>query len=541
MNLDYTAQNSLSRYPFKDSATLLWSSLVDAKVLPNDIFLDAKIVIKTQVNTTVALKSITYEAGTPSNVSITFDVNSVEKTVSFDTNSAGIVSFTDTSIVIVLELNILSLTNYFNALSGSPVVCNFIPTDNLLCNNVVIHAAPTVDQVTFENTTDLGLSETVVIKDDYIDLREGSNLQFSGSSSLNMSVIAGAGQGLYDSCDKLKDVIYNINDIAANAFHNYSITGDNCYKLPANLAEHGIEINNSCKASCTEEELQAFAFYLNRVKDGMLSLVEYIKSVKGGYDQLLSQYSKIVEGQKAIKAPYLLVENAVSSNRTKDFNTITCGIYSPSKVELPSKLDVVKDNMFSLVEGTSYVTQDGNKKLQAGLGYNNRVMKCNDVIFHGFVLSDDKLNGISPNNDGDQKFDVKFYLTSSKSRAFFSIPLLAKTPNYSVAYTVLEEGSTNRIRLNIQLQNPKNTSLLTSLILNIPPQFTFVKGVLIENRSIVTPITSAFGFRDVQVGYNGNCLVSMEYTYEVTPASPNVEITMSTADGIARKFIPFVF
>ena len=304
-------------------------------------------------------------------------------------------------------------------------------------------------------------------------------------------------------------------------------------------AVSGLQLSNLCQPPCTSDELNAFAYYLNRVKSGMLSLADYLTQVKANYDQLCIQYSHLAFDKSLIQPSYLQVENTTSSNRKQDYHSICCGIYSPTNNALPMSVSVGANAIFSLVPNTSFVNQDGVKqRLPDSLGFANRVVKCNSVLYYNFVLTNNQLSpGVSPKNDGDPKYDIVFNLSTAFSHAGFILPVLQAIPNFTVAHTCINRQGIRYISLIIELLNNQALTLSSSLIFTTPQAFTITGGKFVTNKTVETPVTSA-GVRNVTVDYSQEATCTMSFT--CTPGSTayyDFVIGLATPLGFANKTV----
>jgi hypothetical protein len=530
---EYLNQNSLTRYPFKDGATLDYGS----GTLPNGVFLDAHFTTFAGALISPCLISITY-AGSAFTIVFAVSPAQLSNTLTFQINLPGdpvlqvARSSADDLTVGRIEIDKNALQAVFDAGAISPL--EFTPEVSTVCASAVRYAAPVVTQLDLKNYS--GATAVSVVNDSGLTAIEGTNLQFTGPDKLIMDVIAGAGAGLYDACTLLKGVVYKINNVTANTFGNFGISTDSCHQPVTGL--NSLTLTNSCKPACTETELKAFAHYLNRVKSGSLQVASYLVSIKNTYDDLVAKYSTCLTKKHGLQTPYMLADATTASNRVNDYHSVTCGVYSPSKDPLAGTLAVSLGTPYTLADGTASVIQGGIKKAQAGLGFSGLTMQPDDVIYHSFTIKDDKPGGVSPKNTGDQKYDVQFNLTTTNTKSYFGLPLLSTTPNFTVAYTVLNASGTRTINISIDMLFAGGGSQDSSLVLEFPVNLIFGSGSLTLNETTVTPMTDHFGFEDVSIDY------SKKATYALTLActSPgssyyDVPMTLITPLGRSEKVV----
>lgn len=181
-----------------------------------------------------------------------------------------------------------------------------------LASSAVILAPPRVEKITFA-----AYHPSYDIVKEYVYpsvpvVRPSHNTAFvlEALNTGGLFVDAGLGAGLYDNCPPAGDItdVYSLNAVNPNSDGAMFITASNCYILNS-LSEndaillgsndpggylykyhyfntnrpdvpvfdavtpgHSLFIQNFCKPKCPPENLNAFAYYLNRITDGVAEL-----------------------------------------------------------------------------------------------------------------------------------------------------------------------------------------------------------------------------------------------------------------------------
>lgn len=278
MVLDYLSQNETLAYPFKDKCS---RKAANNYMLPNAVFADAFVVTTDSSIIGVYVKSITY---TSNNITVKF--------AAFSDYSYTIVSELDCVIAdngienhktysasnSYFKVKIVAGSAFEELLTSGNLV--FQPADSLFAAGAVITASPKVKSVSFYNYDDslvasFSGSDTVEV---LLNLEEGSNIKFTNENSeAVIDVSPGLGTGLYNGCgDDL--VIKSINEIVPDTYGNFLMQTDGCYNIDKQDA--GLTITNVCTPKCTSSQLNAFAHYLNRIRDALISISEYAATIQ---------------------------------------------------------------------------------------------------------------------------------------------------------------------------------------------------------------------------------------------------------------------
>jgi len=212
---------------------------------------------------------------------------------------------------------------------GLPSAPNFSATytkaETELANAAFILSTPRVTSVSFnaysgekDSNGDYTIYPVATIYPDStapskLQLMHNISFKQEASNYVGLSVIAGAGAGLYNDCPEKDPSVYTINSVRPNASGSLFLNPSTCYAVePLTLAlkdsltaahqlddyysfavhdsptqitmrdvveiDHSLVFKNYCKPKCSPETMNAFAHYLNRVTDGAADLDKIVTS-----------------------------------------------------------------------------------------------------------------------------------------------------------------------------------------------------------------------------------------------------------------------
>jgi hypothetical protein len=498
--LDYFSGNSLTRFPFKDGATLVWTiSGGDAGALPNTIVLDAAVSV---VGTTIVQPTLQTIAYNGSVCVINFSNG-----FSFTIPNSGLIE----DIISVVGNNTMSLTvdsaqcySYFISLGA-----NLYTFDNscLLCVSCIKLLPPLVTEVSFLNTTQSPWtavpSYAVVanISSGNVSVSEGTNLQFTDKQgNIIWDVLARKGQGLYDACTAKSSSIFTINNTTPNKQGNYFLDTSKCISTRA--SEHGLHINNSCGPACGPDSLISLAHYMNRITDGASQV--YNSVVAGPYatyTELLASFSELTSDRPITLLAQATLQDGVYAN-------ITCGIYNQTGTAKTGKLTVSYPSTFTPVAKTTYFIQQNKKAVlpnpASGDVILNTTLPCTSVIYAGTVIN---LNDLTNYLDG-----VTFALTVNDLDTAAYTFASAGHVSGDYSYSIIRGTSHNIISISVMLTDPSKAVQSTSVTASVPSGFTTANN-LITNGNVA--VLSGLGFSGVDIDF------AKSNTYELLLSCPN--------------------
>lgn len=280
MNIDYLTSNANNKYPFKDNATL---KSVEGSYLSNDTFLDVIAVCKLAPMVGAYLSSIVVDH-TEETATLTFqffdsagaDYQTFEMVIPFvniiEKEFYG-VSTDEASVKVVFGPQMVTWKEQVD-----DVVLSFIKANATLEQSAVIAYVPEVTSIAFINwdkdTNEASSSALLTIQsEEDVTIEARANTFIASANGAAIDIISGQGSGLYDGCSSSDSVIRTINSTGPDSYHNFLFTTDDCYVIADE--ENGITIDNHCTPKCTAEQIQGYAYYLNRVNDGMTWVQDY--------------------------------------------------------------------------------------------------------------------------------------------------------------------------------------------------------------------------------------------------------------------------
>ncbi len=362
--LDYLTENSRRTYPFKDGASLL--PIGSGRVpLDNDVILDFQLVTTDKLLQRVALTRLdTFVNEYGNNISLTFTLLKFDQLTGIWTTSKITVARV-ASQVVAYEAITYNSTSYKLKLVAGPGMTRLLTSPYVtrtlnfqadvalglfaaeLSPSTIIPAWPTVSQITFSNVK-VEPPVLIVPMSGDVTLQAGTNSQFSLSSTGTLyTVKKGIGAGLFDPCADLPtDVIKSINGI--NAEDYLLLTGD-CYKSQPLPGQHTVRFEHTCRPKCTSEEVNATAYYENRLQDAVNKMGAYVRVI---LNSLKAQIAAN-EAAKAAKviSPFIDAQGAKTLFNTRAYHSLGVGLYDPNKKKLSVNLDAyfsggVSDNTY---------------------------------------------------------------------------------------------------------------------------------------------------------------------------------------------------
>ena len=349
--LGYLTENSLTRYPFKDGSSLRPTGS-GPPPLANDVFLDFQLTTTNSVALRVALTQLRVSSdGYGVNVSFVFTIFRFDPTklvwlnskFSFSRNASQISShglIAETSGLYTVKL--VPGDGMIRLLGNSyGLVLNFVadPGSNLfaaeLNPSTVIPMQPHVTHISFQNVKE---AQPVFVPTltGPITMQAGTNVAFAQDvDDVGMTVKAGIGTGLYNPCGALPTgVIKSINSIEGEDF--VFVSGD-CYRTVPLPDAHALKFEHICRPKCTNTEVNAFAYYANRVQDGINNMSDYVKGI---VNTLAAQIAANEAAQSAqVVSPYIDTQAAKTLFNSRAYESICVGIYDPNKKKLSMNLD----------------------------------------------------------------------------------------------------------------------------------------------------------------------------------------------------------
>ena len=351
--LGYLTENAQTSYPFKDGSTL--KPRGTSTQLANDVFLDFQLTTSdTTVKKAALIQLRTYASGYGNTVVASFGLYKQNPTTGEWSRTTFWFTKTGT------ELETLGYGG-FVTVSGTGFKAKVVPGPGLLrllslpifsyvfdadgatdvfaaelSPSTVHPVQPAVSRVHFKNVND-SFDIANLVMNGSVTMEAGSNTFFEPLvSSTGMNVKKGAGSGLFDPCADLPtDVIKGINGVAGEDFT--FVSGD-CYKTIPVPSSNQLAFEHTCRPKCTQVEVNAFAFYSNRVQDAVNKMGDYVASVVAGLNaQILA-----LEAEKAsqVVSPYLDVQTAATTFNNRIYESIGIGLYDPNKSKLSGTLTV---------------------------------------------------------------------------------------------------------------------------------------------------------------------------------------------------------
>lgn len=509
MTQDYQQECGLSRYPFKDNATLVWTNGVATGVLPNNLILDANFTIGDGGTVRPTLTSIEYDG-----VLWTLNFSTLPGLQITDTQTITTFSIrsADTHNLLRVDVDTLAVAAYFSDLGLTGTFTFTAP--GMLATSCIRLLPPKVTRLQLSSNTQIDWnsspsSENILdITSGGLILAEGSNVGLEDRNShTNINVVANNGTGQYQDCPTSIAEVRSINNNKSNSEGNFFLINDGC--LTVNPAPNALNIANACKADCQPDHITHFAHYLNRVTAYYLELIALYSAANSSYTSLLADYTELAINTHQ---PYVMAQAINQSNKVNNYLNITCGIYNPTNTTPNCKLQVLMHSRYLLASKSVYFTQNTVRKqlpdfeftniegeLDSGFAYTNEMLLPASTSYCSLVLQ----VPVAIINLGDSLNDVSFNLLDSNNNVISTYVLspLAPAFNYNVSISQSRSTTTKFITITVDLYNNKtNSTAVASLRLTTPGALSLVSSKLAQG-STVTDFSS-LGFHNITLSYD---------------------------------------
>jgi hypothetical protein len=310
--------------------------------------------------------------------------------------------------------------------------------------------------------------------------------------------------------------------------------------------ENGIRFKHTCSPKCTETQVQAFAYYLNRVKDGLLTINNYANTINSTLTAATDAYRNNIAVKSYKRAPYIGVEHTITTSGIKWFVAFAVGIIDPRKEDLRSTLLVNFDPRFTYESKTSTLSADNVlTTLPDEPGFIDKVLACKSAVQHEFVLN----VPITTNSIDNTNLDTSFELRHMQGTAYKTLPILMTVPYFSVRYTNLRGSQSDtvpytgfKLAIIVDMFDPQNRLLNTTLNIGLPSDVTYVADTAKLNLN--NTITSLSGPNLPTTNVNFSHKASLSFLARRSAVSTvlrNMTVTMNTPSDSFSKTIPINF
>jgi hypothetical protein len=312
-SMEYLTVNSLTAYPFRKSKEYS----AEGHVIEKNWFYDILFVSKNEtirqvyiskIQKVLGALTITFsneellDSGDDVIASVTFPANDVVNHFG-NINQSFIYASTDLfDVKIVLGEGLVNKSDFISlytaeegSLDNSAIILHRPRLKNLYLKKINASFNDLKKKVYSTVTVD---SFSKITDPPKIVSRYNSYFTLENINSVGIYVEKGAGAGLYDPCPVVGEItdVYSLFNVTPDNNGKLFLTSSFCYSLntlteqdvsyydgfsPSLLAEyadeilipnHSILIENSCSPKCPRENINSFAYYLNRVADGMHEL-----------------------------------------------------------------------------------------------------------------------------------------------------------------------------------------------------------------------------------------------------------------------------
>lgn len=467
--LEYLTGNGLIRYPFKDQSSL--------KTNTNDILADTCILDLQLVSAhDTAIGAYLYSLTKTST-----ELNWVFKLYDqAGTDVATLVYSNLISAMVVREVLACNVNGHtlkvvpgigLIALAATTFTYTFTKAATDIQASCFIAKRPLVTSVNFFNWANTSVKNYTGTQ--AVLLAQGTNLSFKqATDGIGMKVIPKAGQGLYNGCDDGTTglVVKKINNIAPNLRNNFSFTTGDCVGSTSLPAE--IKFRHTCDPKCTEAHVNAYAYYLNRIKDALSTVATYANGIKQDLTQSLTLYKEKNKHLSGKQVPYIIAEHATTSTATTKYISVIAGIFDPRKTNLIATLYVSFPTELKYIAGTGKLHLENTVYPLPSLVsdtavFENKSISCKTGAILEFVTYTVLANIDKP---------VDLRLKHPEGSAFQSLNGNSSKPYFTIRYTNFKKDGVYQIVVVIKMFDLQQRTLSTGLAVTLPAGVTYVGG-----------------------------------------------------------------
>lgn len=523
--LSYLNENSLRRYPFRDDVSL---TSQEAFTLSNGLFLDLQILANIPNTVEAYLSRLTINSHL-----VTFEFTFLDKNLtpllifnfqSTVTQDKQLITHQTSGGDIVRLIAGIELVS----LSGSNGDYTFHWPNTAVSTSALILPRPLVNTITFKNYDDSTVNTTS--PNSSLNIGSGSNVNLN-TPGLSLTVVPGGGTGLFDACADLPtDVVRRINKIGPNSKGNFNIRTGPC--MSSDVVTNGATFKHTCDPRCNEDQVSALAYYSNRIKSGLLIINTYATSIKHTLDALEIAYrdNKLAVAGKAV--PYILAEVNTTSAPPDNFYSVSAAIFDPRKNSIQVDMEVDFPLSMHYVNDTAKLTTNGVvQKLTGQPGFTDHVVPCKNGSLYSFVLQ-------SPATNHDQTIQlIGNYPQGSVYKALVVSPGI---PYFNSRYSNFKDGSLYTVYVTIDLLDPNNSHLNTTLTITLPSGLVFSANSDVLNINGTSSTHNTLGFTSVSIDYSH----SASYAFRATKtgnSSGLITVNMNTGSSSFTEDIPIFF
>lgn len=424
--LDYLDSNAKNKYPFTIDSTMVDDHL---NKLTNDCILDINIILtniripyvnkhveasliklgklqvsadETELLTTFRLSigNTEVDQTVPTSHQHWYRYNNQAVTYG-DTVSFPII-FNNATGVVAEGVVRLTVGNFVNLPADAEYHWNNAPLK--LEQTTIKLPVPVVNTLALYNTDSNGVRlsspEAIISKTDTKYISEGTNLSFSRlpEGKLGIAVIGGAGKGLHDACKERDEGISTINELTADDNANFIVSTGDCYEFTQ--IPNGFKLDNVCTPRCTPEQIGNTASYINRLKDGTIT-------INGVAENFYDELAAIIEDYENNILPELTKPFfKVKYKRYGKALSVIWGIYNPSDSPIPVNLNVSYTN--TLGSGETKRTRGGIVEYLS-TPYFTDTLDCNAVQLLEYTLVDTANSSVAVTSISGTIGDVTVY------------------------------------------------------------------------------------------------------------------------------------
>ena len=493
MPLEYYNQNSLRKYPFKDTCSLLSDSGVR---LPDDCLVDAQVTAHLPTYYRAYLKSFVSDGTTLTLqvACVSFDGTSEYEVITISQAVSGLVVH-DTLTYAGGNVTVrLVVGPGLAATATTPIDWAFTLAAAELAASAMPLFQTRVYSVSTENINTVNnqpVSVTTFDANQALVIKMGTNMVVTGDGSvMSWSVEPGAGTGLFDNCASLTATspLRRINGVSPDEFGNFKIQSDACYNK--SMGAGWLAFSHACGGGCHEPDYKALAYYLNRLRGANNVLSNYAVATKQNYDAAAARTVAKIEAAKKYRPPYIKVETSTVRYMKEDFVSATLGIHLPNKEKIVGSLEVNAGGSMTMIDRSAVLSIDNVAVKQSGSpGFTDMHLNCKKNIYQKFAMkapklvdADSELVDVWNLTSDDAGYSVDALLTHDRGVAFTYLPLFKKdnsfSINYNYFYKPVEDSGEYHAAFEFDFFDSENRELNTSFEMPLPNGLTIVQGSL---------------------------------------------------------------
>ncbi len=528
--LEYLTEHAQQAYPFKDGCSRLGLSHVDTEYyIPDDLILDLMFVITSGTGRRVCVTGIArFQAEDESfKYSVQFQVYSIVggAPVLLDTVSAIFDTLTP------FETARFSQEPYHVKLVPGPGISLLVDIAGYIFpgldesataeleSSTIVLPFQYVESIEFLNFDEVDPIDTITSGE--FSIQSGANITMNlVDNKLDLSVLVGTGEGLYDGCTTETGVIRKLNGVGPGDNGDIGFFGDQCFNILK--GQTSLEIEHTCAPKCDEDQIAAAAYYINRLRDAIIQAGELVVAKRTELIARMTEYQTKIDLLETPKPPFMQVNFSKTGNSAVDYISFAAIVNNPNNAVLNGSMVVsIGIPTFSLVAETAYVSDADTKQTAVGLGFAARNIPCLSYVLDEFVISGPH-NPAVVNRGATFLFNETATVDVLHPSSCFAYEMIQPSKlHYNIDINIVWNDALAKYKYYFTVEFLDNSiseissSRSTNFVFNFPLGITYVADTLVLSRnnvktSLANAFTNKVSFSNQTINYAHKAILTFE-------------------------------